>query len=87
VTIQLQPCLTVGKIIFAWVLREDCLKRSDDLSCVFPGVAVTARHEDHAEVAGPAGRYRLLVQRAEVAHVFGDEGPVLGTRKGQDSWI
>src|SRR5258705_10298857 len=83
----LEPCLAVNQVFFAWIPGEDCSERSDDPPCVGPGAAVASRYVDHAEVASPAGCYRLVMEWAEVAHVVGDEGTALSTGERQHLWI
>ena len=79
----LEPCLAIGEVFLSWAPVEDLFESGDDPAGIGLGAAVAAGHEDHAEVASPAGCYCLMVQRAEVAKVIGDDGAVLSTGERQ----
>jgi H+/Cl- antiporter ClcA len=83
----LEPRLAVGQVFLSRAPVEDLFESSNDPAGIGLGAAVAARHEDHAEVASPAGCYRLVVQRAEVAKVIGDDGAVLSAGERQDLGI
>jgi H+/Cl- antiporter ClcA len=60
----LEPRLAVGQVFLSRAPVEDLFESSNDPAGIGLGAAVAARHEDHAEVASPAGCYRLVVLSA-----------------------
>jgi hypothetical protein len=80
---QLQSFLGVSEVLFARVLGELQLKGSDDSADVALGAPVISCHEDHAVMPGTARHDCLDVERAEVAHVVGDDGSLLRSRESQ----
>ena len=59
----LEPRLGVGQVFVSRAPVEDLFESSDDPCGIGLAAAVAAGHEDQAEMASPAGCYRLMVQR------------------------
>jgi hypothetical protein len=76
-----EPVFGVGEVLNAWVGGELHFERRDDAPRIALRAAESAGHEQHPEVAGPTRCDSRDVQWAEVAHIVGDDRPLLGARQ------